>query len=281
MDSVHREKKELSVSTEKSLKSHNQKRSILESDFRKSKNGLWLLVGLVGAGKTTYSQRLWVTDPAGTIRSSLDEIIQMMSFYNYEPRMDKFYAGVEQSTIIDGLINGYKVIVDRTNVTKKGRRHFISFVEKIKSIAEEFFILADSIQEDALIELCEKNLIEKILIEESKKNVVIYSSFLKLVRDWKMRMREPELFPTKTSLIRKKLMELMKTESAACYFDVPATICIKRRTEDPLNVTRDRDQKIDWRAVIKKMKKQLEYPTKNEGFDRIYRIDKHGCAERK
>ncbi|GAH92944.1 unnamed protein product, partial [marine sediment metagenome] len=41
----------------------------LETDFKNASTGIWLLIGLVGAGKTTLAQKLWATDPKGTIRS--------------------------------------------------------------------------------------------------------------------------------------------------------------------------------------------------------------------
>jgi hypothetical protein len=84
----------------------------ITQDFRESPAGIRMLVGLIGAGKTTLAQQLWATDPKKTIRSSLDEIIQMISFYSYEPEMSDFYSGIERSTIINGLLDGYKVIID-------------------------------------------------------------------------------------------------------------------------------------------------------------------------
>ncbi|MCK4233642.1 AAA family ATPase [candidate division WOR-3 bacterium] len=248
----------------------------LETDFKNAPTGIWILIGLVGAGKTTFAQKLWTTDPTGTIRSSLDEIIQMMSFYNYEPRMNNFYAGVERSTIVDGLINGYKVIVDRTNITKKTRNLFIVLIKKIKEIANEYLLLLDTQKESTFIEQCERNLIENILIEESRKNITIYSLYLKLVRDWKVKKIEPILFTQNSSTIRNKLKDIAQTEIVGIFFDVPEEICIQRRLGDPLNIVRDRGQKINWKAVIKKMKKQLEQPEINEGFDRIYRVNQNG-----
>lgn len=243
------------------------KRNInIEADFKNAHTGLWLFIGLVGSGKTTFAQKLLATDPKGTIRSSLDEIIQMISFYNYEPQMNTFYVGVERSTIIDGLLDGYKVIVDRTNITRKLRSQFIAIVKKIKEIAKEYLSLTNDIEEDVFIEQCERNLVESILIEESRKNVDIYSSFLKLV---------------KTSFIRKKLKDISQTEIVAVYFDIPEEICIERRTSDPLNIVRDRVQKIDWNAVIQRMKRKFEQPDISEGFDRIYTVNHKGKVTKK
>lgn len=250
--------------------------SHLERDFSNANASLWLLVGLVGAGKTTFAQKLWSISPKGTIRASLDEIIQMVSFYDYEPKMSSIYIGVERASIIDGLINGYKVIVDRTNITRKVRNQFISLVEELKRVSKEYLNLYDKTNEDIFIEKCEVNLIESILIEESRKNVDICTSFLKLVRSWKAKKRKPELFPKGVSLIKEKLKELTEIEVISIYFDIPAEKCIKRRLSDPRNILRDKVERVDWKAVIKRMEKVFEAPDINEGFDRIYRIDHTG-----
>ena len=250
--------------------------SHLERDFNNANASLWLLVGLVGAGKTTFAQKLWSISPPKTIRASLDEIIQMVSFYDYEPKMSGFYIGVERSSIIDGLINGYKVIVDRTNITRKVRARFISLAKELKKISKEYLNLYDKTDEDIFIERCEVNLIESILIEESRKNVDICSSFLKLIRSWKAKKRKLELFPQELSFIKEKLKELTEIEVISIYFDIPAEVCIERRLSDPRNILRDRVEKVDWKAVIKKMQRHFEVPDINEGFDRIYRIDHTG-----
>ncbi|MCK4420227.1 AAA family ATPase [candidate division WOR-3 bacterium] len=250
-------------------------------DFENAHPGIWLLVGLVGAGKTTFAQHLWSVSPDRTIRSSLDEIIQMMSFYNYEPKMHSFYIGVERTSIIDGLINGYKVVVDRTNITRSIRGQFISLVTKMKEIAKRYLKLYDTVKEDTFIERCERDLIESILIEESREIIDIYSSFLKLVRNWKAKRKEPELFPEKSPSIRKNLKDITEIEIVCVYFDIPFKICLMRRIHDPFNILRDRVKKVDWKAVIKKMERQLEPPTINENFDRIYTVDHTGKVTRK
>ncbi len=252
----------------------------IEIDFNKDHTSIWLLIGLVGAGKTTFAQKLWSISPKRTIRSSLDEIIQMMSFYDYEPKMSSFYSGVERTSIIDGLINGYKVIVDRTNITRKVRSRFISLIMKIKKISKEHLHLYDTLEEDVFIERCEKNLIKSILLEEGR-NIDIYSSFLKLIRDWETKRKEPELFPQESSFIRKSLEDITEMEIISVYFDIPLKICIRRRMDDPLNILRDKVQEIDWEAVIRKMQGQLQPPDINEGFNRIYIIDHTGKVRSK
>ncbi len=247
-------------------------------DFKNGYTGIWMLIGLVGAGKTTFAKQLWAVDPKRTVRSSLDEIIQMMSFYNYEPKMSSFYGGIERSAIIGGLLDGYKVIIDRTNITKKIRSHFISLVKRIRTIAKEFLGLYSGLNEFDFIEQCERTLIEQILLEERKNNVVIYTSFLKLVRDWKIRKRQPGLFVRDASAIKKQLHDIMEIEIAGVYFAIPEKVCIQRRSDDPHNALRNTARKVDWNAVIRRMASQLEPPQMDEGFNRLYHINKKGCV---
>ena len=250
--------------------------SYLEKDFIKASSSIWLLVGLVGAGKTTFAQKLWAASPKDTIRASLDEIIQMVSFYDYEPKMSSFYIGVERASIIDGLLNGYKVIVDRTNINRKVRGQFISLVKDLRRISRDYLKFYDGKDEDFFIERCESRLIENILLEESRKKIDIYSSILKLVRNWRTKKRELELFPKESSFIKEKLIELTKMEVVSIYFDVPASLCIRRRLDDPQNILRDKVKKVDWKEVTKRMEKVFEIPDIKEDFDRIYRIDHTG-----
>jgi hypothetical protein len=252
----------------------------LKEDFQNGDTSIWMLIGLVGAGKTTIAQQLWATDPKRTVRSSLDEIIQMMSFYNYEPKMSGFYGGIERSAIIDGLLDGYKVIVDRTNITKKIRAHFISLVKNIREIAKDFLGLLSGLGEGDFFEQCERNLIEQILLGESKKNVSIYTSFLKLIRDWKARRTQPSLFFSDSSPIRRQLNSIIQIEIAGIYLAVPRKVCIRRRLDDPRNALRDTARKVDWQAVIRRMSKQLEPPRMDEGFDRLYCIKEEGTVQR-
>jgi hypothetical protein len=252
----------------------------IKTEFLHGRSGIWMLIGLVGAGKTTFAQQLWAADPKKTVRSSLDEIIKMLSFYSYEPGMSGFYGGIEQSAIVQGLLDGYKVIIDRTNVTKKIRGHFISLIQDIRDIASSFQGLFSALAVNDFFEHCERYLIEHILLGESKKSVTIYASFLKLVRDWKAKSRQPSLFVPDGSSIKRQLNSITQIEIAGVYFAIPQRICIQRRSDDPRNVLRDSVQTVDWRAVIRRMAKQLEPPRMDEGFDRLYSINAEGTVQR-
>ena len=49
---------------------------------------LWLLIGLIGCGKTTFSRRIWEKNPVGTLRICLGEIIpeeRGTSGFGYDP----------------------------------------------------------------------------------------------------------------------------------------------------------------------------------------------------
>lgn len=247
-------------------------------DFQKPGTSIWMLIGLVGAGKTTLAKQLWATDPKRSVRSSLDEIIQMTSFYSYEPGMSGFYGGIEQSAIIEGLLDGYKVIIDRTNITRNTRAQFISLVKHIRRIAKDFLGLFSGLDERDFFEQGERDLIEQILLAGKKKDIAIHTAFLKLVRDWKKKMTQPSLFARDPVCIKKRLYGIVQIEIAGIYFDVPKKVCMQRRMTDPYNALRDTARKVDWRAVIGRMAKQLEPPHLDEGFDRLFRINEHGTV---
>jgi predicted kinase len=239
-----------------------------------------MLIGLVGAGKTTFAQDLWSADPKRTVRSSLDEIIQMMSFYHYEPKLSNFYGGIERSAIIEGLLDGYKVIIDRTNITKRVRGRFITLVKHMRNTAKDFLGLMSGLEAHDFYEHCERNLIEHILLNESREHVSIHTSFLKFIRDWKAKSNQPSLFEHDGSPIKAQLHSIMQTEIVGVYFSVPRKICLERRIDDPHNALRDTARNVDWKAVIRRMAKQLEPPRMEEGFDRLYSINEDGVAQR-
>lgn len=199
----------------------------------------------------------------------------MISFYSYEPKLNSFYVGVEKSAIIDGLVSGYKVIVDRTNIKRKIRSQFIDIVKTIRNLASDYLMHFNSLNEIDFIETSEKKLIEEILINETRLSTYIYSSFLKLIRYWKTRHKQLQLFTEKSSFIRKTLNELINTKIFCIYFNIPFEIALKRRTNDPLNKVRSVTQTINWEIVIKRMLKQFEPPNAAEGFDRMYIVDKN------
>lgn len=248
-------------------------------DFKGMNTSIWMLIGLVGAGKTTFAQKLWAADPKKTVRSSLDEIIQMMSFYNYEPMMSGFYGDIERSTIAEGLLDGYKVIIDRTNITRKIRSHFIRLVKSIHDMAKDLLGLLMAGTDD-FFEQCERGLVEKILISESKESVTVHTSFLKLIRDWKVKNRQPSLFSHGVLSMKKQLDDMRKIEIVGVHFAIPQKLCIKQRMDDPRNSIRDTTRKVKWQAVIKRMAKQFEPPRIEEGFDRLYRMNEQGNIER-
>ncbi len=252
----------------------------LMEDFKKESTALWMLIGLVGAGKTTFAQQLWAADPKRTIRSSLDEIIQMMSFYHYEPTMSGFYGGIERSTIVEGLLDGYKVIVDRTNITSTIRGTFIQLVSTIRAMARDLMGLLSALKTVDFFEQCERELMEKMLIGEGKENVTIYTPFLKLIRDWKAKSSQPLLFSHDAPSIRKRLDDLTKIQIVGVHFAIPQKRCMERRNNDPQNAIRDTVRKINWKAVIKRMAEQFECPRIEEGFDQLYRLDEQGNVER-
>lgn len=95
---------------------------------------LLILVGLPGAGKTTFAFRLWRENPERVIRVCLDDLILMASFYGYRKELEGFYGALEKLAILKGLKQGYIVVVDRTNLTREIRERFIRLAQSLPSV---------------------------------------------------------------------------------------------------------------------------------------------------
>lgn len=92
---------------------------------------LWVLVGLPGAGKTTFAFQLWKENPTGVIRVCLDDLIWMASFYGYRRELEEYYRTVEEAAILRGLKDGRAVVVDRTNLTREIRARLIHLARTV------------------------------------------------------------------------------------------------------------------------------------------------------
>jgi predicted kinase len=86
---------------------------------------LYILTGLPGAGKTTYTRR----ELADAVRVSLDDLRLMMSGVAYDPRYEPIVAA-SATALLDVLLaqatgEGYDVVFDATNVTREWRARAI------------------------------------------------------------------------------------------------------------------------------------------------------------
>ncbi len=250
-------------------------------DVELEKPKFWLLIGLIGSGKTTFSRKLWETNPQGTIRVCLDEIIQMMSFYNYHLELKPLYGAFERIPIIKGLSLGYNIVIDRTNLTKEIRSYFIGIPTKIREIAGQMFRIVKS-EESGLFS---ENKTKLLLALTSYLDSLEASGVDKDIVDAMREMAEKKLEENKElSLFGRKdettladhLNRLRNIQIIGVFFDVPPDLCLKRRLEDPLNKLREQTREVDWKAVLDKMLLMMEKPSLDEGFDRIIYVDENG-----
>lgn len=91
---------------------------------------LEVLVGMVGAGKSTYARK---RADDGAIVVSHDSISEgVHGRYRYEQGLREFYRGVEEDIARRALAAGLDVVVDRTNLTAEARRRWASFGRSLR-----------------------------------------------------------------------------------------------------------------------------------------------------
>jgi predicted kinase len=252
---------------------------------------LWMLIGLIGSGKTTYSKRIWDRAPSKTIRICLDDIIQMMTFYSYQKGMQQFYWELELSPLIKGLSSGYSVILDRTNLTPETRSRYLDIVTMVRDIARELSsskIPADSrmlsFQDQQKIAFQsvmkgvenEINDSSKYSGDEDDDNLKrkLLHSFQESIQQNFTSTWELSLFEQKDKIeegesIFAFLNRIAHMEAVGIYFDVPVSLCLERRESDPVGEIRNIHRKINWKSVMCQMQDKIKEPTLEEGFDRI------------
>jgi adenylate kinase family enzyme len=247
---------------------------------------LWLLIGLIGCGKTTFSRKIWEKNPVGTLRICLDEIIQMMSFYAYDHKLTAFYGEAERVPIVKGLVNRKSVIVDRTNLVKSTREYMINIGRRVRETAHDLLQFLGRSESDLFGRKSESE-IALLLLQHVRDRLdrsptpheqIINEAFLGLVERRSFFDRELDLFPDRITRenVKSHLERVADLRIHAVLFDVPAEICLDRRLNDPKNVFRNQVRDVDWSDVMKKMKMQMEPPEQSEGFDRIFVVDENG-----
>ena len=229
---------------------------------------VYILIGLPGSGKTTYAKELIEKDPENTLRISMDDILQMVSFYRFIRDNAPLYREFEFSIYITALVRGFNVVVDRTNVDRETRKRFILPAVKVRELANLIF---SEWQEERMSlfrepdEIIIKKLFEKLEFDETSLEHAIKEEF----RKFYIQSQMPSLFGEQkdfyTHLKRVKNLKIV-----GVFFDLPIETCIKRRVEDP-DVVR-RGEGINWEEVILRLAGKLEEPEMCEGFDELIRI---------
>jgi len=244
----------------------------------------WLLIGLIGSGKTTFSRKLWAKDPENTIRVCLDDIIQMMSFYNYSLELKPLYGEFERIPIVKGLLYGYNVVVDRTNLTREIRAYFLHIPYKIRELASGLYDVILS-EETGLFPGNRERLLQAVSSflekQRSDEDEDIVNALLEIIEKKLDKAKEIPLFgEERIPGLLEHLDRLKKLNIVGVYFDIPPDICLERRLKDPMNKLREQTRRVDWKSVLDKMLMMLEVPSLEEGFDEILYVDETGSVRK-
>lgn len=94
---------------------------------------LILLCGIPGSGKTTYAKK-YIEEHEDTIHISSDEIRKELWGDEATQGDNNEVFSLMQTRTIEALNNGYSVVYDATNVTRKDRSYIISLCPKFVKI---------------------------------------------------------------------------------------------------------------------------------------------------
>jgi len=243
--------------------------------------GLWILIGPVGAGKTTFARKLLLENQGSMIRVSMDDIIQMLTFYKYLEDLKILYRDHERLSILKGLALGYSVVIDRTNLTREIRKYFIDLAHRVKTATKELYDIY--MFELSSLFMKEPREVYQVL-EEHVKNAysddpVFEAALLSLLKE--IISKDENLFggPRITSP-RKHLEKVSNLIIKGVWFDIPWEIALERREQDEVSrMLRESIEKINWKNIMEKMRAMFEPPLREEGFDFLYRIDLDGNME--
>ncbi len=241
---------------------------------------LWIPVGVVGAGKTTFALKLWKISPNRLLRVSLDDIIQMMSFYGYQRELSLLYGAIEELGIIKGLIRGHQVYVDRTNLTPEIRKRFIGIAQKIEATAQEALKIWEVSLEAGVDP--EREITEYLTYTSEETDQETDRDIKEFMRETLFGPKYPTLIPEAMKLEDPQayLEKLSNIEKVFIYFEIDPKLALERRQRDPYAPLRElTGRKIDWSEVLNNMLKMMSVPKKEEGFSRGYRIDQEGNIE--
>jgi len=241
--------------------------------MRPKNSRLILLIGYIGAGKSTYSQQLWQESPQTTLRVCMDEIIQMASFYDYQPNLRSFYRGEEAHMILRGLALGLDVIVDRTNLEAQTRAVYIRMGQTVRSIAQH---LLEDLASPDLFGVSRPLHLERRIVELTQNlddGMLYQQAFLYAYQQYAW-SSSPTLFSSPMPRTYRELLNrVAHLRIIGVHFDVPPEVCLQRRISAEDRFLRERVRTIDWREVLEKMIRRFEPPSLDEGFDELWVLD--------
>ena len=235
---------------------------------------LILLVGFIGSGKTTYARELWKAAPYRLVRVSMDDLIQMLSFYDYQRHLVDLYRRQERATVIHALARGLDVVVDRTNLDRKTRRVFLEIGRTFRRLAARALELLRS---EGLFGRPHPREIQRALLHliQPLEDREAFATALTEAIETLARGGGASLFPwsPEPPTLETYFERLRTLRLEAVWLRVPPEICLERRLSDPLLPYREQVRTVDWQAVLEKMQGQLEPPSLREGFDEIRILD--------
>ena len=235
---------------------------------------LILLIGYIGAGKSTYSQKLWKEAPETTLRVCMDEIIQMASFYDFQPALRSLYRGEEAHMILRGLALGLDVIVDRTNLERRTRATYLQMGRRLQELAR---LLLDTLDSPDLFGSPPSQVVQQWIVEwtQDLEDGLLYQQAL-LYAYQQYEWSSPPLFPSSLpQTYRDLLVKIAHLKIVGIHFDVPPDLCLKRRLEAEDRRLRERMRPIHWEKVLQDMIRRFEPPTLEEGFDELWILDEN------
>ncbi len=87
---------------------------------------LYVLIGMIASGKSTYARELCRTGRAMAIAH--DDLTEMLhQEYRYEQEHRKLYRDCEEVLAREILFKGLDVVIDRTHLTYESRSRWLSF----------------------------------------------------------------------------------------------------------------------------------------------------------
>lgn len=90
---------------------------------------VYILCGLIGSGKSTWA-KIKRKEDSNTLIICKDAIRSMISGdYIFDKKYEDFVKSVNTYSILEALKEGFNVIVDETNITKKIRAYYINTIK--------------------------------------------------------------------------------------------------------------------------------------------------------
>lgn len=95
----------------------------------KPQSTLIVLIGFPASGKSTHAQHILKTMPSA-LRVSSDDLIAMTG-QDYSPRRQEIIRGSERRFVRDAIFDGFTVVVDRTNLSRRERASWIELGKEL------------------------------------------------------------------------------------------------------------------------------------------------------